>query len=292
MSSPNPSRKTVCGAPVWVHGLALGASGAFTALVTLLYLLYRDDDVWVRWAGQALHPDHVFAEAVRGSIFRQRANTFSNLGYVYVGFYVIAYAWWDARRTVSPKAPYAVRHPALAGFFGAACVVLGIGSGLMHAAMTPWGHRADVFGMFITMTALIALQWARRVPTLPLGARRVPVWPFLVLAAPPVSIFLVVRPELFGGGIAVMAGLIAIAAGGIVIDQILRNPVQQRRWCALAFVSLALAFYLWNLDVARRFTAPESWLQGHALWHLLTAVTLGAMAVFYRTELPVPSAEA
>jgi hypothetical protein len=38
--------------------------------------------------------------------------------------------------------------PALMGLFGVACIVLGFGSGLMHAAMMPLGHKLDVFGMF------------------------------------------------------------------------------------------------------------------------------------------------
>jgi len=40
------------------------------------------------------------------------------------------------------------------GLFGVACVVLGVGSGLMHAAMMPWVHKLDVFGMFILNPAV------------------------------------------------------------------------------------------------------------------------------------------
>jgi hypothetical protein len=288
MSEPVPQQESPRGAPFWVHGFALGVSGAFTALFLLLYLMYLNDDVWQRWAGEALKTTHAFAEALRGSIFRQRANTFSNLAYIYVGAYAVSYAWWDARRVTSPHDSYVVQQPAVVGFFGVACIVLGIGSALMHAAMTPWGHKADVYGMFIVMTALIAMQWARRLP----AVSRAYGGPVLAAAAAIVSILLIRYPDPFGGYATIMAGLIAITAVNMIYDGIRRNPKQQARWGILAGTSLALAYYIWNLDKARVFSAPESWLQGHALWHLLTAVSLGAATLVYRTETPRGSGRA
>ena len=94
-----------------------------------------------------LRTQHAFNEMVYGSIYRQRSNTLSNLGYVLVGLYVIAYACWDYRRPTSESDPYAVRQPALMVYFGFTCIVLGLGSGLMHAAMTSWGHKLDVLGI-------------------------------------------------------------------------------------------------------------------------------------------------
>jgi len=273
-------------APLWVHGVALGSFGVIALCLLVLYLVYRDTDVWLLWTGTPLASQHAFAEAVRAGIFRQPANTWSNLGFVFVGLYIMAYAWWDHRREVPADAPYAVRHPALMGHFGLACVVLGFGSGLMHAAMTSLGHRLDVFGMFISVSALVALQLARRVPTLPLGSRRPQSWPVFALAAIVASIVLVLYPDAFGGDITIMVSLIILTGLYVFLDVVLPIAKQQYRWVVLAFGALAIAFYIWNLDVARRFSAPDAWLQGHAIWHLLNAVTLGAMAVYYRTETP------
>jgi hypothetical protein len=47
---------------------------------------------------------------------------------------------------------------------------------------------------------------------------------------------------------------------------------------------LVLAVLFRQLDVARKFGTPESWIQGHALWHLLTALALGSMYLYYRSE--------
>ena len=39
---------------------------------------------------------------------------------------------------------------------------------------------------------------------------------------------------------------------------------------------MAVAFVIWILDFTRTVCAPASWLQGHAVWHIL-----GAAAAWY-----------
>jgi hypothetical protein len=282
-------RNTLRGAPAWVHILPWSLCGAFALLLVLLYLIYRDTDVWMILSNNPLPANHPFNEAIYGSIYRQRANTVSNLGYVLVGLYVIAYAWWDFLRPTTMTDPYAVRHPALMGLFGVTCIELGIGSGLMHAALTSWGHKLDVFGMIATVTALAALHWARWIPGVRVSGRYLPTWPVFGFLASAGSIYFVLNLDKFGFGNAAYAGLIAIIGASIALEVVARKSSLQYRWQVLSLASLALAFYIWNLDRAGRFSSPDSWFQGHAVWHLLTAVTLGSAANFYRTELPINS---
>jgi len=281
------TRNTLRGAPLWVHGFAWGTSGAILLVLVVLYLIYRDTDVWMILTDTPLRREHGFNEAVHASIFRQRSNTLSNIGYILVGLYVIAYAWWDHRRPTKATDPYAVRHPALMALFGVTCIELGIGSGLMHAAMTSWGHKLDVLGMIATLTALGALHVARWIPSIPVGSRNWPTWPVLGFLAVAVSIYLIQDLSRFGSGTAAYAGLIGIIASTFLFEVISGKTSKQYRWIVLSAVSLALAFYIWNLDRAGKFSYPDSWFQGHAIWHLLTAITLGSTANFYRTEVPL-----
>ena len=280
-------RNTLRGAPAWVHAVPWGLTGAITLVLVILYLIYRDTDVWMILSDTPLRTKHAFNEAVYGSIYRQRSNTLSNLGYILVGFYVIAYAWWDYRRPTTLSDPYAVRHPALMVYFGFTCIVLGIGSGLMHAAMTSWGHKLDVLGMVATVTALAALHWARWIPAVPVAGRRLPTWPLFAFLAFAASAGLVLNLHRIGFGPAAYGGIIGVVGTSMALDVVSRKFSLQFRWPVLSFLSLALAFYIWNLDRAGQFSSRDSWFQGHAIWHLLTAVTLGSAVNFYRTELPI-----
>jgi len=287
LSIDESKRNTLRGAPAWVHVFPWALTGAFTLLLVLLYLIYRDTDVWMILSDTPLQTKHAFHEAVYGSIYRQRANTLSNLGYILIGLYVISYAWWDYRRPTSDSDPYAVRYPALMVYFGFTCIVLGLGSGLMHAAMTSWGHKLDVLGMVATVTALAALHFARWIPGVPVAGRFVPSWPLFGFLAFAGSAYIVLNMDRIGFGTAVYGGLIGVLGTGMAVEVALRKSSFQFRWSVLSFLSLALAYYIWNLDKAGQFSSRDSWFQGHAFWHLLTAVTLGSAVNFYRTELPI-----
>ena len=57
------------------------------------------------------------------------------------------------------------------------------------------------------------------------------------------------------------------------------------RWLAASVVALCVAVVCRQLDIAGKFTGPDAWLQGHALWHLLTSASLGCIYLYYRSEV-------
>jgi len=280
-------RNTLRGAPRWVHGFSWGVTGVFMLVLVVLYIIYLDTNVWMILCDVPLPTKHGFNEALHGSIYRQRANTLSNLAYVLVGLYVITYAWWDYRRPTKETDPYAVRYPALMGLFGVACIELGIGSGLMHAAMTSWSHKLDVLGMVATLCVLVALHCARWIPSIPAGGRRWPTWPVAGFLAVTISIYLTLNVNKLGsaGNIA-YAGFIGGIGASMVVEHFFGKTSRQYRWLVLAFVTLVVAFLSWHLDREGQFSSPESWFQGHVFWHFFTAATLGSVAIFYRSEVP------
>jgi len=60
------------------------------------------------------------------------------------------------------------------------------------------------------------------------------------------------------------------------------------RWLAGGCSTLAAAVICRQLDTAGRFTGADAWLQGHALWHILTSLSLGCMYFYYRSEAATP----
>jgi hypothetical protein len=51
-----------------------------------------------------------------------------------------------------------------------------------------------------------------------------------------------------------------------------------------AWWMLIVAFIIWTLDITKILCNPNSWLQGHALWHLLGALAAGLLYLYYRSE--------
>jgi len=293
VTAASAPRNRLRDAPLWLHAFAWGLFGLIALSWIVFYYVYRDANAWLHWLGSdgaqnwPVGNETHFAERIHpNSIFRTPSNTWSNLGYVFVGAYILAYALYDYRRTVSEQDPYAVREPALMAYFGLACVALGFGSAFMHASLTGLGGWYDIFAMFGSLVAMIALHWARWVPAISLGSRRLPTWPLLIAVAVPVTYALA---ELHGrfSDIQIMTGLIGTIVTSFCIDFVLRQRSIQHRWHVLAAVSFAVAFTIWNLTNAKRFTSPDDWYQGHALWHVLTGFSLGFMAILYRSETPV-----
>jgi hypothetical protein len=225
---------------------------------------------------QRIHPN---------SILRTRTGTWSNLGYVFVGVYILAYALYDFRRETSARDPYAVREPGLMAYLGFACIALGFGSGFMHASLTSMGHWFDVFTMFASIVAIIALHWGRWIPLLNLGGRRIQTWPLLILLAMTVSYALMELLER-SQDMKIMVGLIGTIVTCVCVDIVMRKTNLQHRWHILSVLAFAIGFTIWNLTNAKRFTDPDVWYQGHGFWHVLTGFSLGFMAIFYRSESP------
>jgi hypothetical protein len=204
-----------------------------------------------------------------------------------VGLYVFARACWDGRRMTSADDPYVVRPPAPLGLFCTACIVLGFGSGLMHAASILLGHKLDVFGMFITLSLLVALHFLRWVFSVMVAGRRCPTWPVLGVVPVAGRYLLAFHGRAFpvssNNTVAMLCTLVMLGKG---LDKLRRGWSVQYRWPLLALVALILACYIRVLDIAGRFSTTDFWFQGHAIWHLLGAASLGFMALYCRSERP------
>jgi dihydroceramidase len=61
-----------------------------------------------------------------------------------------------------------------------------------------------------------------------------------------------------------------------------RNMPIDTRWFWMGLLTFALGYAIWILDNARLLCDPASWLQGHALWHVLGAASTMFLANYYR----------
>ena len=197
------------------------------------------------------------------------AGTWSNLAYLAVGLVM----WRAARGRADLR------------LFGPACLAVGVCSFVYHASYTWALQFLDFVGMFLFCFLVIArnavrLDWV--------SGRREPVF----FAAGVVGASALV-PVLFELGIAIqltVAACIAVAIGQEA--WLRRRAAPGTRFSRSYFAGLALLALggLASLvDVTRIACDPaHPWLQGHALWHVLTALALLAFFRFY-AALPAPA---
>jgi len=272
--------------PKWIHA---GAWGGILALVLLLIGVshyYDGRNVWSGWteARELRRPG--YAERIYPDDFlRTRANSWSNLAYVLVGFYALGLACHDRRRNPANTGGYLVSTPPMSFLFGVACCYLGFGSGLFHASLTRWGQQLDVAAMYAPLLALIAINLAGWMPRIKIrgGEGGFPTWPILAVLVL-VASFLLYYYKWSMSSVKVLSNLILSVTVLSLLEEFIRRRRKTFWWLILSFATLVGARICWELDVAKKFSGPDACLQGHAVWHLLSALSLASLYFYYRAE--------
>ena len=278
--------------PRAVHAFAWGGTLLAAIAVLLAAAAAEGRGPWEEWdEGRELRRPGYAERVWPNRPIRTRANTFSNLAYMTVGLYACGLALSDRRRArlAGPDASagnVVVATPALSALFGVSCLWLGFSSGLFHASLTRAGQRLDVAAMYPPLLSLLAIAAARALPAR-IGRRfgaGVPMWGVLAAAVVVAEIALW-RWKWSMSATTVLSTLIA-AMAGVTVAEHLRWPGRFRSaWLGWGACLLAAGIACRQSDVARSFpVAPESWLQGHALWHVLTAAALATLYLHERSE--------
>ena len=281
-----PSSRGLIRVPIWVHAFAWGGVLALVLLLIGVSRYYQGRGVWSGWAESAELRHPAYAERVYvDDVLRTRSDTWSNLAYVLVGFYVLALGWHDLRRQPPANAGYVIRTPAMSILFGLACCYLGFGSGLFHASLTRLGQQLDVAAMYSPLVVAIAINVGRWVPRLNTAGDRagVPTWPILAGLAL-ITCFLLYEYKWSMRSSVVLPTLILIVAAFAVLDRFQRRSRLSVPLLLLSLAGLVAARICWVMDVKGTFSGPDTWLQGHAVWHLLTALSLTTIYLYYRNE--------
>lgn len=184
---------------------------------------------------------------------QQPLNTWSNLGFLFVGLLAL-------RPPIS----------ALAALFAVSCGVLAAGSFLFHATITREMQWLDMVGTYAALVAVIA-----RGAVAAFGVRSAVA---LVAALVADLLFAVFKWSIPG----TVALPLLVVAASLPIVRMTRSGQRSLRVALLPAVLMLFAVVFRQLDVAGIWCLPESRIyQGHALWHLLTAASLGAAFFFF-----------
>jgi hypothetical protein len=275
-----------------VHAFAWGGTLLAAIAVIVAAAAAEGTGPWEGWdEGRELRRPGYAERVWPDQPIRTRANTFSNLAYVTVGLYACGLGLSDRRqaRLASPDAPpvnIVVATPALSALFGLSCLWLGFSSGLFHASLTRAGQRLDVAAMYPPLLSLLAIAAARALPAR-IGRRfgvGLPTWSLLAAAVIVAEIALW-RWKWSMSATTVLSSLIAAMALVTVAEHLLWPRRCRSAWLGWGACFLAAGIACRQSDVAGSFpVGPDSYLQGHALWHLLTAAALGTLYLHERSE--------
>ena len=245
-------------------------------------MLLADPFSWAAWRQATCMPGHCFCEHVAPGLVRQPANAVSSLAFVAVGSWVLWRAARDRRNGADTRT--LTHQPVYSALFGAACLLIGVGSAFFHASLTFAGQFVDVFGMYLIATVILLYGLGRGRG---ISAGRAALGYVGLNAVLALCLYFLpgTRRYLF-------AVLILIAIWTEVAARRRSASTMAVRWFRWAAGALAVGFAIWILDITRAVCRPESLLQGHAVWHLLGAGSAACIYLYYRSELRAPAAGA
>jgi hypothetical protein len=272
--------------PGWVHAIGLGGTAIVFGFFLILFVLFKEVPVWADWvpADEFITPEYV-ERIYPDSIFRTRMNTWSNLVYICFGFYAIALAIYDWKRNLPLERGYLPAAPAIGFLFGLAGIYLGLGSGFFHASLSRYGQQCDVGGMYAMMICMAAIaigSWLPRIQV-PRNARTYPSWPVIAVLVVFSSVYFSYYKwdYSFSAISNYLTGTLFLFAGVSLIQP---GKYLQTRWFIAGVVSILLGSKVRDLDIADRFTGPDSIFQGHAVWHVLSCLLFVFLYLYFRSE--------
>jgi Ceramidase len=219
----------------------------------------------VAWAALGAANVSFCESRVDGSV-AEPANAWSSVAYVAVGFWILGRAWRGRRAPLL-----------LAGVSG---VLIGLGSFALHATATFLGQYLDEASMFLLSALALTLALRR---WLGWEASRCLVH-FVALATGSVALLALVRKS----GIPVFG--LQMAASICIEGMLWYRRQQGVRYGELRFALGAFAggFAIWILDITRAACDAGSahLVNGHAVWHVLTAASLLAYGRYQEQFFP------
>lgn len=247
------------GLVLWMVDMALPSGGGF----------------WRDWVIEHSTIVYFCEPATVEAFFRQKVDTYTNLGFFFLGALVLGYARQD-RRDGSDR--FAGAHPQWSRWFGIALWMTFAGSTLFHASLTRSGEALDLAGTYAValMPGFFNLHrlWCL------FTRKRLPAWIFLLawMVVWLASSLLIFR---LSSRVVVPGGLLLIGMTGFVLWLKLR-PRSGWRWAASSILLAVLAAAFFVMDIQKVGCEPGSWYQAHGVWHLLAAAAAGAYYAFMR----------
>jgi hypothetical protein len=250
-------------------------------VVAILTLIMVALAIYNSWLGPVKSGIMLFCEHARSGWIKQPANTFSNIGFILMGFYI---AWLSYKNNFSTpnRMTKTLFYPA---YFAGIVVFLGPGSMALHATNTYWGGFIDLFSMFLFSSFVCCYALMRWFTLSETTFVLIYILSLAFCSAAYLSPYNTAMP---------MVDLSNYCFGlQLIIGTIFELRLRYERghkikagWGWTCLFTFLLAFLIWFLSRTQDslFCNPESLIQGHAIWHLLNALATYFLFLFYTSE--------
>jgi len=251
-------------------------------ILVILSITYEGLSPWYDWEQ---HPNPWCERDRETSLFREPANSWSDLVYFSLSLFILYCAIWDIQRSehsINSKKNLLIRLPGLSVIFAIANFMHFLGTFMNHACRCEVGHILDCGGMYFITSApsLYSLYVYNTQPSLPLNC-----WSG-VLGYLSCGFLFYVYAAKFPGDLyrdMLMVSLLISTIFGIYF-LLKRGHVLNTKLIMYSFLLFIFGYIAWLLDTFHIICFPDSIFQLHAVWHVVTAVALGMTYLTFRAE--------
>lgn len=255
-----------------------------TAILAVIFYSIWDVNLWEGWTLGSNGVNTIFCEQNHfNEIVRQRANTWSNLAYLYYGLICMRLAKHDEIN--KPQVNFITRNPLITWVFAFTFLYLCFGSFFFHASITRIGQHFDMGGTYGLVAFPILINLVRIYKHYKPSSEK-QLTKVTVATAFAVFALLFAFKWHMNSSIALPALIVGIIVTTLWYHLVSRAPYQMV-FGALAIVSMVSAFFIWWQDRYGYWCDPESLIQGHAFWHVLTGLGGFFVYLMLRSERPI-----
>lgn len=234
------------------------------------------------WAGMTVSQSAVTVEYCEFNrvdrFFHQPINTYSNLAYFFGGVLILLIARQDAKNSDKSPSNRLEAFPLLSALLGACFVYLSLGSAFFHASLTYVGQRVDMNGTYSILITLLGIAVYHVLPPVKLTTAQKNRWVLALL----ITIALFLKLSLWVSSSILVPVLILLLNGLMITHYFQFRKQRSIGLVIISFILIVVAIRIRTLDVRKVDCDPYSLLQGHAFWHLLTALSSFCSFLFFR----------
>ncbi len=213
-----------------------------------------------------------------GELFHQKLNTYSNLAYFFFGVLAIQIALNDFKNNNNLNRNRLEQFPALSVLMGSSLIYLSIGSAFFHASLTYMGQRVDMNGTYSISIVLFGIAIYSVLHKIEFSEKAKKLWIIILIFV----IIAFIKIALMISSTKFLSGMILIQTLLVLIVYFQNRKEKSMILAISGLILMVIAVRIRTMDVQKINCDPHSFFQGHAVWHLLTALSSFCSYAFFR----------